>query len=77
MCIVLEQAVDSDLIDMHAGNNTMKFAITSHLRIKNGEVIFKSVSYSLNLLETLHVVAINDSTGSKNSSARKNFTFHT
>jgi hypothetical protein len=64
MCIVLEQLVDSDLIDMHARNKTMKFLITSHLRIKNGEVMFKSVPYSLNLLETLHV-AINDGTESK------------
>jgi hypothetical protein len=56
---------------------TLKFLIISHVGIKESGAIFKSFPYSLNLLETFHVVAINDVTESKNSSARKNFTLHT
>jgi len=58
MCIVLDRLVDSDLIDMHGKKNTVKFLITSHVGIKECEAMFMSFPYSLNLLETFHIVAI-------------------
>jgi hypothetical protein len=77
ICAVLDRLVDSDWIDMHGKQNTVKFLITSHVGIKESGAILKSFSYYLNLLETFHVVTINDGTESKNSSARKNFMLHT
>jgi len=64
MCIVLDQLADSDLIDTHGKKNTVKFLITGHIGIKECWAIFKSFPYSLNLLETCHVVVINDGTES-------------
>jgi hypothetical protein len=74
---VLDQLVDSDLIDILGRNNTVKFLTATRIGIKNTGTIFKSLPYSLNLLETFHVVAINGGTESKNSLARKNFMLHT
>lgn len=74
---MLDQLLDGDLKDMHGKKNTVKFLITSHVGIKESGAILKPFLYSLNLWETFHVVAINDSTESKNSSARKTFMLHT
>jgi hypothetical protein len=74
---MLDQLVEGDMTDIHGKRNTVKFLITSHVGIKERGAIFKSFPYSLNLLETFHVVAINDGAESKNSSARKNFKLHT
>ena len=52
---------------------TLKFLIISHVGIMESGAIFKSFPYSLNLLETFHVVAMNDGTESENPLARKNF----